>query len=380
MTNVFDMSDEEFAKLGTTALEDQVPPPPVEEPEEEPIEEELPGEEPEEEPQDDAEEPIEEEDGDEAAEEPVADPVPSQSAQKPFGEKPGEEPTEGEGVSDSEEQPIDYEAAYKQIMAPFKANGKMIQAQNIEEVISLMQMGANYTKKMQALQPHRAMLVMLEQNELDAEKLSFLIDLDKKNPQAIQKFLKDADIDPLDIDTDAEPSYQGGQHVVSDQEALVLEHVRELQTLPDGNELLQSIRGDAWDEVSRRMIFNNPGILYDLHFHYQHGAYQRVAEEVERLRAMGQIGPEIPFFTAYQHVGNTMDAQGAFADLASTSAPKQTRTPVATRTRKPASQQADNQRVRAAAPPRSTVKTAQSEINPLAMSDEEFLKKFRGRL
>lgn len=384
MINVFDMSDEEFAKLGTATLEDQAAPPateepvkeePVEEPlTEEPVDEEPPADD--EEPEDDAGEPIDEDDEGEEGEEPPVDPVPAQTAQKPFGEEPTEDPPKDKGVEDPAGETVNFEEAYKQIMAPFKANGKMIQAESVEEVIRLMQMGANYTKKMMELQPRRKLLVMLEQNNLlDAEKLSFLIDLDKKDPQAIQKFLKDAKIDPLDIDTDAEPSYQEGRHVVSDQEALVLEHVRELQSLPSGEELLASIRSETWDQGSRRMVFNSPGILHDLHAHYQQGAYQLVADEVERLRTLGHIGFDTPFLLAYKQVGEAMEARGAFGGNAQTQAPAtQTRTPVATRTKRPSSPPADNQRVRAAAPPRSTTKTAQSEINLLAMSDEEFLK------
>ena len=62
--------------------------------------------------------------------------------------------------------------AYNKIMAPFKANGKMIELRSPEEAVSLMQMGANYTRKMQELQPHRKTLLMLQDNNLlDAEKL-----------------------------------------------------------------------------------------------------------------------------------------------------------------------------------------------------------------
>ena len=100
---------------------------------------------------------------------------------------------------------VDYEAFYKKVMAPFKANGKMITLRSPEEAIQLMQQGANFTKKMQAIAPHRKLLIMLENNGLlDESKINYLIDLDKKNPEAIKKLVKDAGIDPKDIDTQAE--------------------------------------------------------------------------------------------------------------------------------------------------------------------------------
>ena len=49
----------------------------------------------------------------------------------------------------SPETPVDYKALYEQVTAPFKANGKTISIQSVEEATQLMQMGANYTKKMQ---------------------------------------------------------------------------------------------------------------------------------------------------------------------------------------------------------------------------------------
>src|SRR5690606_21653948 len=71
----------------------------------------------------------------------------------------------------------DYEKLYKEIMKPFKANGREIKLNSPEEVITLMQKGANYTKKMQALQPHLKIVRMLENNQLlDEGKLSQLID------------------------------------------------------------------------------------------------------------------------------------------------------------------------------------------------------------
>ena len=40
---------------------------------------------------------------------------------------------------------IDYKSEYEKIFKPFKANGKEITPRNVEDVINLMQMGANYT-------------------------------------------------------------------------------------------------------------------------------------------------------------------------------------------------------------------------------------------
>ena len=96
---------------------------------------------------------------------------------------------------------IDYEAAYKRIMAPFKASKRMMQVDNIDDAISLMQKGADYHNKMKTLSPNLKIVSTLEKERLlDQSKLNNLIDLSKKDPKAIAQLLKDSGIDPLDID------------------------------------------------------------------------------------------------------------------------------------------------------------------------------------
>ena len=81
-----------------------------------------------------------------------------------------------------------------------------------------MQMGANYNKKMAALKPNLKLLKLLENNGLlSEEKLSFLIDLDKKNPDAITKLVKDSGLDPLEMDV-SKSDYKPNTYTVHDRE------------------------------------------------------------------------------------------------------------------------------------------------------------------
>ena len=71
-----------------------------------------------------------------------------------------------------------YEEFYKTVMAPFKANGRMVQLNNAQEVISLMQKGTDYTRKTQDLARYKKPLLMLEKAKLlDEDNVSFYIDL-----------------------------------------------------------------------------------------------------------------------------------------------------------------------------------------------------------
>ena len=61
---------------------------------------------------------------------------------------------------------FDYESAYKKVSEPFKANGVDMQVKDPKDMIRLMQMGANYQKKMSQLKPNLKLIKMLEKNEL----------------------------------------------------------------------------------------------------------------------------------------------------------------------------------------------------------------------
>ncbi len=270
-----------------------------------------------------------------------------------------------------------YEAFYKKVMTPFQANGRTVELKTPEEAIQLMQMGANYTKKMQELAPVRKIVTMLQNNELlDEGKLSFLIDLSKKDPEAIKKLVKDAGIDPMDIDTSVEPAYRAGNHRVSDEEVAFRSTLDDIQSTPEGKETIKVIHG-SWDQVSKDAIWKNPAIMATINEQRGNGIYGRVVAEVERRRMLGQIQENIPFLQAYQVIGNELAQANAFADLAPKPAvPAAPPVPVATRVAAPKPVVANGDRVAAASQTRSTPGAVKEVSNPLAMSDADFEKRF----
>lgn len=266
---------------------------------------------------------------------------------------------------------------YGQIMTPFKANGKTIKLKDPSEAITLMQMGANYTKKLQDIQPHRKMLLMLQNNNLlDEGKLSYLIDLDKKNPEAIKKLVKDAGIDPMDIDTSVEPNYLGGNHTVTDEEARFRETLEEITSTDTGREVLQTI-DKTWDDVSKEALWGSPEIMRIIQTQHENGIYQEITAEMERRITLGKIAPGTPFIEAYKTVGDELFAppQQQQQQQASQDSVK-----LAERAAVPKPQLKNGDKASAAAPSRNTPRKAQVLVNPLAMSDDEFLKQFENRL
>lgn len=288
-------------------------------------------------------------------------------------------------------QEVDYKAFYERMTAPFKANGKMIQMQTPEEVEQLMKMGANYTQKMQALAPHRKVLMMLDNNGLlDESRLSFLIDLDKKNPEAIKKLIKDSGIDPMTIDNTVEPAYQAGSHGVSEAELTFRSELDELSSTEEGKKTVQ-LMNTEWDQASKEVLWQEPKVMTAIHQQRENGIYDRISAEVNRQKILGTISASTPFIHAYKLVGDQMQAAGAFADIAPTAPvtssasggmkPEPARQPLAVKAITPKPVVSNSSQAIAASSPRTTPKPAAgSPINPLAMSDEDFLKQMQNRL
>lgn len=272
---------------------------------------------------------------------------------------------------------VDYQKAYEAIMAPFKANGKMMQVKSPEEAIQLMQMGANYTRKMQELQPQRKTLLLLENNGLlDEGKLSYLIDLSKGNPEAIKKLIKESNFDVLNTDFDKESTYQGGNHTVTDEEVNFRTTLDELNSNPVGKETL-SVISSTWDQASKEVLWSNPEVMVTINAQRESGIYGRIVAEIDRRRTFGQIQPGTPFLHAYKAVGDDLQNSGAFADLVKPApaqqAPAPAAQPLAVKAALPKPTGADP-RVAAAAVHHTAPVKVDTSINPLAMSDEDFLK------
>lgn len=269
-------------------------------------------------------------------------------------------------AGDAKDQVIDYKAAYEEIMKPFNANGKEISLKDPKEVVQLMQMGANYTRKMQELAPHRKHITMMQANNLDANDLSLLIDLKSKNVEALKKLIKDyeIDVDKLDLES---VTYQQGNHIVSDEVVSFSTVVNDIASTPKGRETIQLMTG--WDQASKDALWKDPGIVQAIHAQRESGVYDLISTELERRKMLGQIPENTPYLAAYKAVGDEM----AEASRAAAEAVKAAN-PVAQRTATPKPQVTNSAKADAATATRTTGKAKAVPTNVLAMSDEDFMK------
>ena len=281
--------------------------------------------------------------------------------------------------TNSEEAPaVNYEAEYKRLVAPFKANGRDIQVKSVDDAIVLMQMGANYNKKMAALKPNLKLMKMLENNNLLSEdKIGFLIDLGNKNPDAINKLVKDSGIDPMDLDAEKASAYKQTAYTVDDREIELDTVLDELQGTPSYNRTLEIV-STKWDAASKSVVAGSPQLLKVINTHVSNGIYDVISKEIENERTFGRL-TGVSDIEAYRQIGDALHARGGFNHLIQGSSPAQGQTPAAPVVVTPKPKQVDDDKLKDKKRAASSTKPAASsaanpDFNPLALSDDEFSK------
>ena len=304
--------------------------------------------------------PDESSDGGEGSEE--SNPEPEQ--------KDESESTNADGETQAE---VDYKAEMARLLTPFKANGREIAVKNVDDAITLMQMGANYNKKMAALKPNLKLMKLLENNGLlSEEKIGFLIDLEKRNPDAINKLVKDSGLDPLELDTDKAGDYKPSTYTVDDREMELDSVLDELQATPTYNQTL-NIVSNKWDGASKQVIANSPQLLKVINSHVASGIYDLISKEIESERVFGRLDG-LSDIEAYRQVGDAIQARGGFNQLAQSNG-----TPVPKPVVVPPKPKVDDDKLRekkraaSSTKPTGTNRSTQ-EYNPLSMSDDAFAK------
>ena len=253
----------------------------------------------------------EEEDDDEGnaeetSDEPTEDDDDDQSSEESGGET---EEVKNEETEATDE--IDYKAELAKVLAPFKAAKRTIKVGSPEQARRLMQMGVDYTKKMEAMKPFQKVLKTLQNNDLiDLDKVNFLIDLDKKNPAAIKKFLKDSKIDPVELDLEGGEPYTPADYTASDNEVELDNVIDDLKGDANFQQIIDVVTNE-WDKESRQELFKNPRILRTLTAHANAGIYEMITERLANERVYGgHMG--LTDLVAYKAVGDAMFEEGAF--------------------------------------------------------------------
>lgn len=211
---------------------------------------------------------------------------------------------------------------YEKLTKPFKANGQEFSVKSPEESIKLMQKGLNYTKKMKALAADRKLAETFKAaNITTPEEIGFIIDLKNGNKEAIKQLLKQHKIDPNDlidysIDDSSEDSSNKKAYTptvpkpVDDQYLELQDHIEEISSQPHGSETINMLM--SLDDESKSVLYNNPSLINSLYSHQVDkrpsglSTYQEITNEMERMKALGELPANMPFVYAYKTVGDKL--------------------------------------------------------------------------
>lgn len=220
---------------------------------------------------------------------------------------------------------INYEDFYKEMMSPIKANGKTLSLQSAKEARQLIQMGANYTKKMQEIAPKRKIIEYLRLNGFESENdINYLVDLANGNKTAIQKWIQDKNIDlnsieSPELDDEGKPipvNYIPSSALPNDNDMAVNAVLEDIQQTQEGIKFMNDML--SLDDASKSYLYEHPTVLYDLQSQKQNGIYDIVANEVERRKTVGSLPNSMDFISAYAQVGAELNSQGRFNNINNT--------------------------------------------------------------
>lgn len=279
------------------------------------------------------------------------------------------------------------ESVYKDVYdrlfnQPIKANGKNLKLTNVDDVIRLVQMGANYNLKMAGIKEQIPYLKMLERNNLlDEGKLSYLIDLHEGKQGAIARLLKEHNIDLYDFDTDTEKAYVPQNRSVSMQEIQIEDAIKEISTSDKFLDTMKVIQ-EVWDEPSRDVVRDDPEKIKILNEHIETGIYAAVSAEIERMQLLGHIPDNVPAIQVYETVGQIMYEKGLLDGLTPAGSAPRNQEVSSTSEESYVNQEKRQQeealkrkrRAATATTAKSTVSKPTKAISPLSLSDEEFAK------
>ena len=216
-------------------------------------------------------------------------PEPPKTEQKPLVKVVSKPDTKTDKEStevkkDDSTKDVDYEAVYKDIFKPFKANGKDITPRTVEDVVQLMQMGANYTKKMQLMAPLKKAAESLSRADIKEDDLNFLIDVHKGDKEAIKKLLTKHNVDPMELDLDS-TNYVPKNNIVSDED---VEYSNILDDIRDSLPKIQEIMTNTWDTRSKEALLKDPNLMRALHEEIAMGRFDNVQAQLEIEKTFGR--------------------------------------------------------------------------------------------
>ena len=217
--------------------------------------------------------------------------------------------TENTNTNSTETEPteIDYKAFYESVTKDFKAAGKVMPGvKDPDKFIKALQMATDYALKTAALKPVLKKAKMLE--DVTDEEFSEMLDFRKRNPEVIKKALKEAKLDPLDLDLE-DIQYTPQSKIMSDADYEFKETIEKLsQENAVAFQRTQNIVLNELDSTSKTTVLSNPHILSALQSEVASGRFEKIQAQALQLKAFGGYN-NVPDIELYSYIASEMDKQ-----------------------------------------------------------------------
>ena len=285
--------------------------------------------------------------------------------------------TENTNSIETEPTEIDYKAFYESVTKDFKAAGKMMPGvKDPDKFIKALQMATDYALKTAALKPVLKKAKMLE--DVTDEEFSEMLDFRKRNPEVIKKALKEANLDPIDLDLD-DIRYTPQSKIMSDADYEFKETIEKLsQEDAVAFQRTQNIVLNELDNASKTTVLSNPHILSALQSEVASGRFEKIQAQALQLKAFGGYN-NVPDIELYSFIANEMDKQALQQQsIQNNLSAGAVNTPVANTVQpKPSVSVVDpeleDKRARAGIQIKPTTNVVK-KYDPTKLSDEEFMK------
>ena len=280
--------------------------------------------------------------------------------------------TAEQNTENQETTQIDYKAFYETVTQDYKASGKtMPGVKEPEKFIKALQMATDYALKTAALKPALKRVKMLE--EVSDEDLAEMLDFKKRNPEVIKKALKEANIDPIELDMD-KVNYVPQVQMISDSEYDFRETVDELSKDIKFNDTRQLILSGL-DAKSKELALTDTKVLKALHQEVVSGRIEQIQAKALELRTFGSVDSSITDLELYATIARQMDQNSSTITQSNPSAVSaqvvsNTQTKQVTKEPNP---ELEDKRARAGIQTKPQSKVVK-KYDPTKLSDDEFLK------
>ena len=215
--------------------------------------------------------------------------------------------TENTTSTETEPTEVDYKAFYESVTKDFKAAGKIMPGvKDPDKFIKALQMATDYALKTAALKPVLKKAKMLE--DVTDEEFSEMLDFRKRNPEVIKKALKEAKLDPLDLDLE-DIQYTPQSKIMSDADYEFKETIEKLsQEDAVAFQRTQHIVLNELDTTSKTTVLSNPHILSALQSEVASGRFEKIQAQALQLKAFGGYN-NVPDIELYSYIASEMDKQ-----------------------------------------------------------------------